>query len=106
MKVYLLAILLGAALHGCVERPSSEDAGKSRPEGQRLFERYCKGCHGKSGDLSFGGAARLSASSLNHSEIEAVIRNGRGNMLGFERLLTPAETVLVAEYVKRLQKIN
>lgn len=47
---------------------------------QLRFERNCAACHGCNGKLGVGGAFDLTESTLDASEIENVIRNGRLGM--------------------------
>jgi mono/diheme cytochrome c family protein len=83
---------------------SAPDDQPAEPEAERLYNRYCKGCHGKQGDLRFNGATNLQESILSEAEAALVIAEGRGKMASYETVLSETEIWLLAEFVNGLRK--
>lgn len=79
---------------------SAEQAG-TVDHGKMLYDLNCALCHGEAGNKQLDGAADLSKSTLNESEISAIIQNGKGSMPSFGSL-TEEEKSAISLYVKSL----
>ena len=74
--------------------------------GAQLFSTYCVLCHGDDGRLGLSGAKDLAASMLSREDMILVVRNGRGAMMGYGRVLTESEIGLVVDHVRSLEKVE
>lgn len=103
ISVFLVSVLLVC----CSQSGKEQTTGVAEPAGpadEVLYNRYCKGCHGKDGGLQLGGATDLRKSNLSEQETILMIAEGRGSMAAFKSMLTEDEIELLAEYVKGLRK--
>ncbi len=74
-------------------------------DGGQMYGKKCLACHGLdgAGDKPLGrksGAPDLRRSGLSQDEIEAVIAQGRGKMMGYKDRLTAEQISAIAGYVK------
>ncbi len=97
------AVLLLLPLVACGGQEVGEGQG---PVGSRLFGTHCTLCHGDDGRLGLSGAKDLTASALSREEMIAVVRNGRGAMMGYGRVLSEEEIGLVVDHVRSLEKVE
>jgi mono/diheme cytochrome c family protein len=98
------ALLLGT---GCA-RKAGEGGGQA--EGERLFDSACARCHGRDGRGGFPSAEGQPAptnftdpafqASRTDAELRRVIREGKGPMPPFARLLDEPQTSLVVSHVR------
>lgn len=105
-KILLISGLALFLFYSCRQANDRPTAKQTKPEEIVLYNKYCKGCHGKEGDLEFSGASNLKTSVLEYEEVMAVIANGRGNMMPYNKVLTERHMQLLTEYVMDLRKIN
>lgn len=92
---------------GCTNNSSASKnkaAAKVLSPGEDVYVRYCKLCHGSTGDLGLSGAANLKISVLNTAEIATVVAEGRKSMPGWKNQLTPQQITDVSVYVQTLRK--
>lgn len=72
--------------------------------GQQVFEKNCKQCHGKDGTKGLWGAKNLQISRLPEPELLNTIINGRKRMPAWGKVLDAGQLTLVSEYVISLRK--
>jgi hypothetical protein len=70
--------------------------------GKALYENNCVVCHGEAGDKKLDLAADLKISTISDSEIQNMIKNGKGSMPRFSEF-TEEEINALKEYVKTLR---
>jgi uncharacterized membrane protein SirB2 len=71
--------------------------------GKTVYTQECQNCHGASGDAMLAGAKNLKVSVLNHDDIIAIIRNGKGTMPAYKKL-DIEQVEGVALYVESLRE--
>lgn len=71
--------------------------------GEVIFTQVCAACHGQDGKLGVGGAKDLSASTLKHEQVVAMISQGKGLMQPYEGVLSEQEIEAVATYTEGLR---
>lgn len=96
MRWQLLIFLLWAAY--------ATPEGKSTNNGEVIFKKNCKSCHGMDGTKGSFKAANLQTSKITDSEIKSIIKIGRGKMKSYKDKLSDVEIEEVTEYVKGLRK--
>ena len=67
-------------------------------DGEKIYQTYCKSCHGKKGSSGFAGAAKLTKSKMELDERIEVITNGKGKMNPFGSILSKKEIKAVAKF--------
>jgi cytochrome c553 len=85
------------SLTGAREKITSTDA-------ELIYKQNCSNCHGADGKLGLNGAKDLSMSSLNTSEKENVIANGKGIMPPFKGSLNEQQINDLAQYIEGFKK--
>jgi len=92
----------GAAPYAGGEENGGEEAGggAGAADGKAVFTESCGSCHtltaaGTNGEVG----PNLDGTSLDASEIQAIVRDGRGGMPPFEDELSDAEISAVADFV-------
>ena len=97
---------------GSTEAPSADDMTKL---GAQVYSARCALCHGASGHGDGPASAGLNPKPRNHTDkaymstltdeqLIAVIRNGKGTMPAWGKVLSEAELVAVANHVRSLSK--
>ncbi len=88
------------------EQPTTQPA-QEEPAGHmefgdamKSYGQMCANCHGRFGE-GLAGFPPLQNSELTIDEIKDIIKNGKGNMDGFEHIEEPMLTEL-AEFIKKL----
>lgn len=71
--------------------------------GIKAYKNQCATCHGGNGNLMMGGAKDLTKSTLSDSEIETIIRNGKGSMPEFASKLSEEEIKETVKFVVTLR---
>ncbi len=71
--------------------------------GQAVYQTYCVQCHGEEGDLQMAGAKNLKISKVTMPEIKAIVKNGKGAMMGYSDVLTEQEIEAVSTYTNTLK---
>ncbi|MFS8905004.1 c-type cytochrome [Synechococcus sp. O70.2] len=101
VKLFLLLLLVGAAVFWSPQVASAEP---DLALGAKVFQAKCVGCH-LNGRNSIVPAKNLSLAALHEYHvdtlelIQAQVRNGKGAMPAFGKLLKPEEIEAVAAYV-------
>ena len=72
-------------------------------DGRKVFKQNCVVCHGLDGKLGANGSKDLALSKMSLDERKAIIKNGKGAMVGLGSLLEPEEIAAVAEYTTKLK---
>lgn len=97
-------VLLFFLFQACGSKGEKGIADNERPSGVGIYKQECSACHGSSGNLMMGGAKDLTKSTLELSEIQSIIRSGKGTMPAYGEKMNPAEIEALAEYVQALAK--
>jgi mono/diheme cytochrome c family protein len=102
--VVLIATTFWLVLFSCGSSDSASVAGTaSSDQGafdvSALYAQRCATCHGMEGNMSMGGAKKLTESVSSKEEITAQIRYGKGTMPPFGEMLTNEQINALAEYV-------
>jgi uncharacterized membrane protein SirB2 len=71
--------------------------------GGAIYNVQCLRCHGRDGSLGATGAYDLATSKLEREGLIQIIRYGKGQMPGFEDVLTEYEIEAVADYTEKLR---
>ena len=95
----LLLLLVLVLVTGC--KPDTMTDGE--PGGEKIFDTYCKICHGVDGKLGLNGASDMAGSKLSQQELIDVITNGRNAMQPYDRVLSKEEIEAVAAHVMTLR---
>jgi len=90
----ILVLTLLAGCSGGTEDTATGDA----VAGEAVFDANCASCHGVGGTGGSSGPD-LTAESEGAGEIEEIVRNGEGDMPGFEGSLDDQEIADVVAYV-------
>jgi cytochrome c553 len=85
------------SLTGNREKITSTDA-------EQIYIQNCANCHGTDGKLGLNGAKDLGLSTMNTSEKESVIANGKGLMPKFKGLLNEQQIKDLAQYIEGFKK--
>jgi mono/diheme cytochrome c family protein len=108
-SLFLLIIFLSVYACG----PTTERELPDRPvevlplsAGEALYKIHCVLCHGNDGKLGLNDAGDLSVSDLSLEERKGIIRDGKGVMIAYRRILSPAEIDAVARYTLEFNEIN
>lgn len=106
VMAFLLLGVFMFATSGTQVTAASAFAGAASP--RSLYVQNCATCHGSNGKSQTARGRKLEADDLttstaNEAKIIRMITNGRGDMPGFKRRLTPAQIASIAGYVKGLQ---
>jgi hypothetical protein len=75
-----------------------DTSGEGSGDGRDVYLQHCASCHGGNGEGSSGPSLAGVADRLSLDEHEAVVRNGRGEMPGWDGTLTDAEIDAVVAY--------
>ncbi|MCA1762036.1 MAG: cytochrome c [Cryomorphaceae bacterium] len=65
---------------------------------EKIYNTHCGLCHGADGRKGLAGAKMLPESQLSVKERIVLITKGKGNMMPYERVLSPEEIEAVANY--------
>ena len=103
-RVFLLAAGFWLVLFSCGSSDSASVAGSASTDQSAfdvsaLYAQRCATCHGMEGNMSMGGAKKLTESVSTKEEISAQIRYGKGTMPPFGEMLTNEQITALAEYV-------
>lgn len=72
-------------------------------DGRKVFKQNCVVCHGLDGKLGANGSKDLTLSKMSLDERKAIVKNGKGAMVGLGTLLKPEEIEAVAQYTLKLK---
>lgn len=103
--IFVSVIALNFTLFSCGSSNSNtEKKTENVSSGISAYKQQCSVCHGSNGNLMMGGAKDLTKSSLTDSEVEAIIRAGKGTMPEFASKMTDAEISETVKFVMSLRK--
>lgn len=103
-QFFFIASSFWLVLFSCGSSDSASVAGSGSTD-QVAFDvsawyaQRCATCHGMEGNMSMGGAKKLTESVSTKEEITAQIRYGKGTMPPFGEMLTNEQIDALAEYV-------
>ncbi len=104
-SLILLLSLVGLVQISCKEQSKTGlKKGHDKIDGAKIFRNSCTICHGADGGLGLNGSKDIKLSQLNKAERIILITKGRGQMTGFESLLSSEEIEAVATYSFTLGK--
>lgn len=110
MRALLILILASSIGCGSGSRKENQPAGSpdiaAVADTAALFVQRCATCHGSSGNLSLGGAPRLTLSLLPRDEVIRQIRLGKGDMPPFGEMLSEEEIGALADFSIALRHTN
>ncbi len=107
VPVFLVILLLSSACSSGKKKVTDRDSGPAViSDVHALFVQRCATCHGTEGNLSRGGAKKLTESTSDIHEIISQIRDGKGAMPPFRDMLSEAEIKALAEHVKSFRNIH
>ena len=72
-------------------------------DGRKIFKQNCVVCHGLDGKLGANGSKDLTISKMSLDERKAIVKNGKGAMVGLGSLLKPEEIEAVSQYTMKLK---
>jgi len=71
--------------------------------GKAIYQTYCQSCHGEAGNAQLAGAKNLQVSELTGEEVYQIIKNGKGAMRGYEKVLDESALQAVLTYAMSLR---
>ena len=72
--------------------------------GKELYQQKCMLCHGGDGKQNTMGAADLSTSTIEHTNVVGIITSGKNTMKAFSPELNAEQIEAVAKYAESLRK--
>ena len=101
----LITVLLVACGPSGDPSKAAQDEGPLPPNaGKSIFSTHCVVRHGTDGRLGLNEAGDLTESILSLEERKAIISQGKGTMIAYNRILSPREIEAVARYTFELQE--
>ena len=109
MASLLTPVGLAAGLDQGQTKQAVQTAKSINPDGARLFELQCAGCHAQGGNIVRRGKTlklkALQQYGMSTPEaISQIVAQGKGNMSAYQDRLNPAEIQAVTDYV--LERAN
>lgn len=110
MKSTIAVITLSLSILSCTNSSDKKDNDllneATKPNGLKIYNRYCVVCHGDEGNAKIGGALDLSISTLSIDDKIKIVTNGSENkhMRAFNDDLSKAEIEAVVNHVETLKK--
>lgn len=101
----VLFLFCGLAITSCESDTASGEVNTTTipVDGKKLFNIHCAACHKYNGTGGVSGAKDLTISTMSREEIEAVVKNGAGDMMPFKDVLKPVEIQGVVDHVQTLR---
>jgi mono/diheme cytochrome c family protein len=99
MKKILLLAVIAFIIFSCADKKPKTPG----VDGRKVFKQNCVVCHGLDGKLGANGSKDLALSKMSLDERKAIIKNGKGAMVGLGTLLKPDEIEAVAQYTLKLK---
>lgn len=99
MKKLLIILTLATIAFSCADKKAKTPG----VDGRKIFKQNCVVCHGLDGKLGANGSKDLTESKMSLDERKAIIKNGKGAMVGLGTLLNADEILAVAEYTLKLK---
>lgn len=100
----LAGLLTACGGGGGATAPETNTGATPAQRAEGIFNSQCALCHGRRGDQQLSGAKLLNVSTLSREEMVAVVSNGRGAMMAYKNMLTPAEIDAVVDHAMGLRK--
>lgn len=72
--------------------------------GKEIYSANCAKCHGEDGKAGIMGSADLTESTMDKNNMFGTIKSGKGNMTGYDGILTDEQINKVVEFVNTLKK--
>jgi mono/diheme cytochrome c family protein len=103
-QVFFIAASSWLVLFSCGSSDSASVTGSASSDQDsfivsELYAQRCATCHGMEGNMSMGGAKKLTECVSSKEEITAQIRYGKGTMPPFGEMLTDKQINALAEHV-------
>ncbi len=98
----LTGVLALCFLGACADDGSNKNEALSNV-GKTVYMQQCMACHGVQGNAQLGGAANLTQTVLPLSEVENIVKNGKGVMVPYKNILSEAQIQAVSIYVMGLR---
>lgn len=99
MKKLLILSVFAIVTFSCADKKAKTPG----VDGKKVFKQNCVVCHGLDGKLGANGSKDLTQSKLSLDERKAIVKNGKGAMVGLGSLLKPEEIEAVAKYTMKLK---
>ena len=99
MKKLLIILTFASILFSCADKKAKTPG----VDGRKVFKQNCVVCHGLDGKLGANGSKDLTASKMSLDERKAIVKNGKGAMIGLGTLLNEDQIQAVAEYTLKLK---
>lgn len=94
------AALLALLLAGCT--PPDTRAADGKPDGAKIYQVYCTGCHGPDGRRGEPRSHVADDAQTPQADLRAVIERGGDGMPAWKSKLSPAEIDAVIGYIRTL----
>jgi len=99
MKAKLIVAAIALTIAACAEKKPTT----SGIDGKKIYKQNCVLCHGADGKLGANGSKDLTKSILTLDEKKAIIKNGKGKMIGLGGILNAEEIEAVALFTQKLK---
>jgi mono/diheme cytochrome c family protein len=99
MKKILIILTFATIAFSCADKKAKTPG----VDGRKVFKQNCVVCHGLDGKLGANGSKDLTESKMSLDERKAIIKNGKGAMVGLGTLLSADQIQAVAEYTLKLK---
>ena len=83
---------------------ANKDNKKAIAHGKKVFKQNCVICHGIDGRLGLNDSKDLTVSALKKDERISMVKNGKGKMLPFGKILSAEDIEAVVNYTFTLKK--
>ncbi len=111
----VLSVVLLFAVYGLAEVKKKQSLKPQKQEmvynetqtsvhGKQLYEQYCQNCHGADGTAGLSGAKNLQTSTISDQEAKTRIKEGKGNMLSYQKILNDKEIDALITHIKSIRK--
>jgi len=99
MKMKLIVAAIALTVAACAEKKPST----AGVDGKKIYKQNCVLCHGADGKLGANGSKDLTQSTLSLEAKKAIIKNGKGKMVGLGGILNAKEIEAVAIFTENLK---
>jgi len=99
MKKLFVIAFIGVVAFSCADKKAKT----SGVDGRKVYKSNCVICHGIDGKLGVNDSKDLTLSKMSLDERKAIIKNGKGKMIGLGAVLKPEEIQAVAEYTLKFK---
>ncbi len=98
MKHIFISIFILLFVWACTGNETGANESTAKPGVEALYKTHCAICHGADGRKGMSGAGILPDSELDLAARIAIIKNGKGNMMAYQGLLTDEQIEALAAY--------